>query len=69
MNTPGMTDIGYITRCHLLLNIQCVECGVWVAKEKKRFIDFDGMPHTCLGQPYGKRIVAETQELALEMPE
>lgn len=33
-----ITEIGYTTRCHLLLNIQCVECGVWVAQEKIRFI-------------------------------
>lgn len=63
-----ITDIGYMSSCRLLLNIQCMTCGVWVAEEKKRFIEFDGMPHTCAGEPYGKRAVTENQELVLEMP-
>lgn len=63
-----MTDIGYVTRCRLLLNLQCVKCGVWVAEEKRRFVEFDGMPHTCAGQPFGKRPNSENQKLTLETP-
>lgn len=63
-----ITDIGYTTRCHLLLNVQCVKCGVWLAAEGNHFIEFDGMFHSCAGQPYGKRPVTENQELTLEVP-
>ena len=50
----GMSDIGYRTRADVLLNIQCATCGVWVAVEGKRFIEYDGLPHACKGTPYGK---------------
>lgn len=61
--------IGHLSRFKILLNICCVKCGVWVAEEKKRFIEFDGMPHTCIGEPYGKQPVAKTGELVLEIQE
>lgn len=62
-----ITDIGYRTRCNLLLNIQCATCGVWVAQEKTRFVEFDGMPHRCAGVPYGKRIIGKARDIALEI--
>lgn len=61
--------IGYLSNCKILLNVCCVKCGVWVAEEKKRFIEFDGMPHTCIGEPYGKQAIGETGELVLEIQE
>lgn len=64
-----ITDVGYMTRCHLLLNIQCVRCGVWVAMEGNHFIEFDGMFHSCAGEPYGKQAVGQNGELALEIQE
>lgn len=63
-----MTDIGYETRCRILLNVQCAKCGVWVAAEGKRLVEFDGMPHSCAGVPYGKRhLSGESAELVLEL--
>lgn len=56
--------IGHLSRFGILLNMCCVKCGVWVAMEKTRFVEFDGMPHTCIGKPYGKKaeFVLEIQE-------
>lgn len=62
-----ITDIGYQTRVGLLLNIQCVACGVWVAQEKKRFIEFDGMPHSCIGEPFGRITLTNAPPFELEM--
>lgn len=64
-----ITDIGYRTRCGLLLNIQCVTCGVWVAQERSRFVEFDGLRHSCAGRPFGmKTQVAKDQNLSLRIP-
>ena len=41
------TESGWETSCGLLLNAQCVLCRVWVAEDKKRLQEFDGMPHHC----------------------
>jgi hypothetical protein len=66
-NGSMMTDIGYETRCNILLNVQCAKCGVWVAPDGKHLIEFDGRPHTCTGKPYGKRPGGEKAELAPEL--
>jgi hypothetical protein len=64
MKLGDFEETGWRTSNGLLLNIVCL-CGVWVAQEKKRFVEFDGMPHSCKGQPYGK--VEQQPELALEI--
>ena len=61
-----ITDIGFLTRAKLLLNMCCAKCGVWVASEKARLVEFNGMPHECRGRPYGKAPDAEEVELDLQ---
>lgn len=68
MKLGDFEETGWRTSNGLLLNIVCL-CGVWVAEEKKRFIEFDGMPHSCAGEPYGKQPIGQTGELVLEIQE
>lgn len=57
----GMTDIGYRSTLGMLLNVQCVKCGTWLAFEDRKFIDFQGGAHHCAGEPYGKVKPAELE--------
>jgi len=41
------TETGWQSSYGLIMNAQCVLCRVWVAEDKKRLQEFDGMPHHC----------------------
>lgn len=69
MKLADFEETGWRTSNGLLLNIVCAKCGVWVTEEKSRFVEFDGLPHTCAGKPYGQRAIGETGELVLEIQE
>jgi len=43
---------GYLSSYGVKLDRTCVKCGVLVGPdEKKRLMEFDGMPHACRGTP------------------
>lgn len=42
-----IVGLGWRSRTGVLLNMQCVTCQVWVGEEKRRLIEFDGLPHQC----------------------
>lgn len=58
----GMTETGYRSRANVLLNVQCVKCGTWLAFEDKKFIDYQGGAHHCAGEPYGKKKQTELEQ-------
>jgi hypothetical protein len=44
--TQMLSDIGYVSRIGIVLNVCCVKCRVSVSVE---FLEFDSLPHACHG--------------------
>lgn len=43
-----MVETGWLSSYGELLNVCCVNCGVWLSiDDKNRFHEFDGLPHRC----------------------